>query len=330
MNGLAPRDQRDVVAEACRAPSVHNIQPTRWRFLPDGQVLLLRALERALPAADPTGHDVSVSVGAAFEGTAIALSRRGLGLSAPERLDGPAGPGLALVARARVLEGGTEDPLARWVERRRAFRGVFERAAPEIRAALGRLLADDTRVIADAGEIQRLAREYDAASVHFLSRSDYEAELYRWMRLKPAHPDWGRDGLNASCMALSPLEAWLAERLLRPSVFAWISRLGLTGAVISEAPAIRSSAAVILFCPPRECDPFQVGRRFYRLWLETTACGCALCPLSALADHEPTARKLAERYRIPEARRLANAFRVGVLRGEPALSPRLPVDELIV
>ena len=330
MSLLSPEAVREVVAEAARAPSVHNVQPARWRFLPDGRVQLLRALDRMLPAADPSGHDVRASVGAAFEGTALALSRRGLRLEEPELSDAPAGPGLALVATAALATGGAPDPLAGWVGRRRAYRGRFRRASAETRSRLRGLEAADVRVVGDRAEIAALARAYDAASVHFLGREEYEAELYHWMRFLPSHPHWNRDGLTAPCMALSPLEARLAGWLLRPSVFGLVKRLGLARAVVSEAAAIRSAAAALLFCPPRAFDPFRVGRRFYRLWLQVTAAGCALCPLSALADHAPTASALEAHYRVAPERRIANAFRAGVAPGEPARSPRLPVEELIV
>jgi len=330
VTALSAATWREVVAEACRAPSVHNVQPTRWRLGDHGRVELLRALDRSLPAADPSGRDVRASVGAAFEGTVLALSRRGMGLSAPELADDAAGPGLARVAVARLIENVSEDPLAAWTVKRRAFRGVFARPTPEIAAALAALASDDVRVVTQPDAIATLAREYDAANAGFLAQPAFEAELYSWLRLVPSHPGWKRDGLTAPCLALSTLEARAGHLLLRPTVFPWLRRAGLTGALMSEARAIRSAAAVILFAPLRAQGAFDVGRRFHRLWLEVTRAGCALCPLSSLADHEPTAREVERRFAIPPERRLTNAFRAGVASAEPASSPRLPVDELIV
>jgi nitroreductase len=330
MNPLSPEQQREIVAEACRAPSVHNIQPTRWRFLPGGGLELLRVPDRTLPAADPSGHDVRVSVGAAFEGTGLALGRRGLRLAEPSLPEEAPGEGAILVARSTIEEGGTTDPLARWVGERRAWRGRFAAADARALRFLEALAEPDLRVLTDPAGNAALARAYDAASVHFLSREAYLAELYRWMRFAPSHPDWDRDGLNAACMALGAIEARAASLLLRPVIFRGIQRLGLAGAVVSEGAAIRSAAAVILFCPLRALDPFAVGRRFYRLWLELTAAGLALCPLSAVADHEPSRAALEQRHRVPAERRVANALRVGVAPRAPARSPRLPVEELIV
>ena len=75
-------EQMAILAEVSRAPSVHNVQPARWRFENDG-VTLLQDRSRRLPASDPTGRDVEASLGASFEGMVLALSRLGLGLSEP-------------------------------------------------------------------------------------------------------------------------------------------------------------------------------------------------------------------------------------------------------
>lgn len=40
MSELTPDLLRELVAEARLAPSVHNIQPTRWRLLGDGRLAL--------------------------------------------------------------------------------------------------------------------------------------------------------------------------------------------------------------------------------------------------------------------------------------------------
>ena len=89
--------------EAARAVSVHNVQPARWRFEPEGDLVLLRAVDRALPVADPTGHDVMLSLGAAFEGMAIALSRIGCTLGAPVPEVTTTAPGCEPVVRAPIV-----------------------------------------------------------------------------------------------------------------------------------------------------------------------------------------------------------------------------------
>ncbi len=61
-----------LLAEARLAPSVHNIQPSRWRIDGD-RLLLLGDPVRAIPVADPLARDWRLSHGAHFEGLSLAL-----------------------------------------------------------------------------------------------------------------------------------------------------------------------------------------------------------------------------------------------------------------
>lgn len=328
---LSRETQRALVAEAARAPTVHNVQPARWRFLPDGSVVLYRAVDRALPIADPTGHDVRVSLGAAWEGMSIALSRHGLGLSEPAFSEDAEEDGRIAVASARLIDGAAPDPLADHVEARRSYRGKFLPLPDDVLRRLTALGGDDVRWITDGARMAELARRYDDAAYSFVRQPAYHAELYRWMRLSPRHPDWARDGLNAECMALSGVERAAASVLLRPRVFEILKRVGAARAVISEGAQVRSASAVLLFTPTKETSDFAVGRLFYRLWLEIAALGAAMVPMSALADSPPERDRLCREHGVPESRRLANVFRVGrAPSGGVARSPRLPVDELLV
>lgn len=324
--------QRALVAEAARAPTVHNVQPARWRFGADGRVVLYRAVDRALPVADPTGHDVRVSLGAAWEGMCIALSRYGLGLPEPELVaDAGEEDGRIAVASAEIADGAAPDPLADFVEARRSYRGKFLPLSAEVLRGLTTIGGEDVRWMTDAARLPELARWYDEAGWSFVREPAYQAELYRWMRLSPAHPDWARDGLNAECMALSGVERAAASVLLRPRVFGVLRRLGAGRAVISEAAQIRSASAILLFAPRRDLSDFDVGRLFYRLWLEVAALGAGMVPMSALSDSPAARERLGREHGISADRRLANVLRVGgVPPGGAARSPRLPVDELLL
>jgi hypothetical protein len=94
---------------------------------------------------------------------------------------------------------------------------------------------------------------------------------------------------------------------------------------------VESASGVVLFTPLTALDPLDVGRRFYRLWLEIARAGLHAAPMSASADHAATNDALAQSHRVPVNRRVANVLRVGRAPADGvAKSPRLPVAEWLV
>ena len=80
MTQSAPRLDRatveKVLALAVRAPSIHNTQPWRWRLGDDG-LRLLADRGRQLTVADPDGHSLLISCGAALHLTELGLAANG-------------------------------------------------------------------------------------------------------------------------------------------------------------------------------------------------------------------------------------------------------------
>ncbi|MFJ5969646.1 Acg family FMN-binding oxidoreductase [Streptomyces sp. NPDC093060] len=69
----------ELVADAAAAPSLHNAQPWRFRFLRNSAVLLLHAdLERALPRTDPDKRGLHLGCGAALFNLRVAAAAKGL------------------------------------------------------------------------------------------------------------------------------------------------------------------------------------------------------------------------------------------------------------
>jgi nitroreductase len=314
--------------EARRAPSVHNTQPARWRDAGHHKLELCSDPTRWLKIADPKRHDERLSLGAAYEGMSIALARRGYWVSPPELLAEDEG-----VARLTFEGGGEPDPLGFAVARRAAYRGLFvpARTEPldELEAALE---PHGVTMVRARDQIRALAKLADRASEEFLLTPGYWRETWEWLRLDPSHPGWARDGLNAESLALSPVELKLGRLLMPPGPFEIMRRLGLAGLLLSERAKVESAAALLLFTARESEDPFETGRAFYRRWLEVTAAGLALCPMSSLADSARANREIRELFAIPEDRRLVNVFRIGVTPGGyvTKLTPRLPAEELLV
>lgn len=322
--------QRALVAEASLAPSVHNVQPARWRFTDDG-LILFEDRSRRLPAGDPTGRDAATSLGAAAEGMAIALSRHGLGLEDRGATELPeAGGDLVPVRRFGISEGASLDPLAELVAHRQSRRGAFLPPSPADREAARSLKADNAALIADETAVAEVAALADEAGLGFFRNGAFRAELLSWMRLSPRHRRWSLDGLNADAMAMSRLDRIGAGLVLGP-LFRLIDRLGLSGAVSSEAATVRSAAGLIVFHRPGDEARFEGGRAFYRLWLRVVEAGFQAAVMAALADDQGASEALHQRLSIPDDRRIVSVLRIGRAAPETAYPrARLPVEDLLV
>jgi hypothetical protein len=314
---------RALVAEASLAPSVHNIQPTRWRAWED-RVAVVADPARRLPVGDPEGRDVAVSHGCAVEGFRLAAAARNLNLAIAT-----GGPEVAVLTRDGA---GEPDDLSTFVTTRRTYRGRFEKTG-SARDACARIagFCPDLVVVEDEARIADVATLYDEASLRWFRRADYRAELVSWMRLSRRHPGWARDGLNAEAMEMSGLEAVGAGFVLRPGVFEALDRIGAAGALVAEAPVVRTATAVALFHRSVDEPPFETGRRFYRVWLSFTQAGLSASPMAVLADDPAASAILAAEFGLGPDRRLITVFRLGLApaRRLPA-KPRLPLEILIL
>ncbi|WP_306223351.1 hypothetical protein [Bosea beijingensis] len=322
---------RELIAEASLAPSVHNIQPTRWRLLAADTVLLLEDGQRRLPAADPTGHDVRLSHGAALEGLSLACGRHGLRI-AQVALDDREGEisGLRVIARLTLASGGAADPLASAVAGRRSWRGRFLPADAALRDSLQKLAAEpDLLIVPPGSAVTEIAELADRAGFHFLCEDEHRRELLAWMRLSRRHPRYDRDGLNAEAMTLGSVEAIGASLVLGP-LFPVLRRIGLAEPLTRERTKTAAGAIAVFHRPLGE-DPLETGRAFYRAWLALAAQELCACPISVLADWPVSNAALVARHPLPAGRRLVNVFRFGrIPPGAGAARARLPLGELIV
>lgn len=318
---------RSIVAAAMASPSVHNVQPARWRI--DGAgLVLLEDTARRLAVGDPAGNDAAISLGAAAEGAVIAASGAGL-VAKVERLSGVGEGGLRPVARLAFAPGAAPDPLRAVLETRASWRGAFLSPSPQDRAAAQALAGEDRVILADRAVIAETAALYDRASFGIMRGAAFRAELRHWMRLRRSHPGWARDGLNAAAMQLSGVEAIGAGAVLGP-LFAPLASLGLASSLLAEAKGFTHAAAVVLFHRPAGEDPFDSGRAFHRLWLEVDAGGLGGNVLAALADDPAASAALRHAHGIAADRRLVSALRIGRRDGPPFARARLPLSEVLL
>ncbi|MEO3928908.1 nitroreductase [Micromonosporaceae bacterium B7E4] len=303
-----------------RAPSAHNTQP--WRL--DHRTAEIRVgwdPADALPAADPSGRDLWLSLGAFVETCLVVAADAGLRLgfvpdhSAQERR----------VGWLRASGTRYDTPFgAAEVRGRRTHRGRFAAGPPADAVAavdaVARAAGGAVRVVPDADRLARLLRVADR---HLYADPAVVAELRSWLRLTPGHPDYHADGLTDRCLGLSRAEAAGLRAAL--AAYPVLCRLGLPRLLAAAAgnPLALGGAVLVLVGPSGVDDARLVGfgRVLMRVWLTLHGAGLAAHPLSQLVDAPATRDALGSVLDLPPER-LLHVVRVGRPAGTAPHSAR--------
>ena len=134
--GLSSADQDALLRAAALAPSIHNTQPWRFRFV-ERTVQVFRVRERELPAEDPSRRMLFVSLGAAILNLRVAAAARGMGSEVRYLVD-QRSPDLVAVVELDDSAGEPLAGLAPYLTKRRTNREPFtdERLAAQVRVEL--------------------------------------------------------------------------------------------------------------------------------------------------------------------------------------------------
>jgi len=182
-----------LVAEAAAAPSMHNAQPWRFRFVADERLILLRGdPERAMPRSDPDNRALHIGCGAALFNLRVAAAHAGL-VTQTRLLPEPEDPLLLAAVRLADPAGSAEgdDParLHPAIRQRHTSRHPFaEKDIPaDLQATLQEAAAQEGAVLLFPGSWHAetvLDLVHDAES---RDAQDPEArrDLERWTRLGP-------------------------------------------------------------------------------------------------------------------------------------------------
>ena len=316
-----------VIELACRAPSVHNSQPWRWRVVDDATIELYADRSRQLLVSDPSGRNLALSCGAALHHSQVAA--QALGLTAAVDLM-PSRDDANLLARISLSPGTSTDEAVgalRAVEERRTDRRRFTSwPIPDSRLA-------------------RLAKAASGWGAHAIPITDVTARFRteelckRAMAAQAMDPRFGEEQ-----------RAWLAHSrvdgmpmanasppvrgrpLLRPTRFEPASGREPIEAA-DAAGMIESSDGLVAICSAADDQRswLEAGQALSALWLRATHDGLSVVPLSQVVEVDQTRQALHQSVFDGLARPQILA-RVGWLettreRLDP--TPRRPVNDVV-
>lgn len=278
---FAPAVLQRVLAAASRAPSLHNTQPWNWRLV--GQNLELRAdRSRQLSVADPDGHSLMVSCGAALALTELAFAVEGWQLRT-DRLPSRDDPDLLARFTSLGRYQSTKDDRNRLAasERRHSERRPFlAREVPAELVEALRAAADrpgvHTHFPTRAQEKVNLAVAVSQADRVEREDAAYQAEMARWLHDTDVHTDGVPTTAVPHVRAGSPRHTDIPLRDFEVG----ISGRDLIQSDIDEQPLI----AVVLTTSDTPGEQLAAGEAMMRLMLAAQDAGLASCPLSQAVD----------------------------------------------
>jgi nitroreductase len=267
---------------AVRAPSIHNTQPWRWRLSGDG-LDLLADRTRQLAVADPDGHSLLISCGAALHLTELGLHAAGLAVETETRPD-ESEPDLL----ARFTVTGTSEPSAAVLAqadaalRRRSDRRPFagRDLPPEVTDVLRAAAAvEDLYVDFPNTEDERINLAVAVSRANRTQQQDeaLRQEMASWLRDPEVHASDGV--LLSSVPHVEPGHQRHTDVPVRDF------EIGLDGRQmidldVDEKPTI----AVVLAHGDGPRNHLLAGVSMMRLMVAAELAGLGTCPLSQAVD----------------------------------------------
>lgn len=318
---VAAKTIQDAVWAACRAPSIHNIQPWRWVLETDELQLYLDP-SRVLPS-DSAGREAVIGCGAALDHLRVAMSAAGLDSSVdrfpnPNDLDHLAS--VRFSPMSYITDGHRRRAEAIWARRSdrlplnpppnwESFEPVLRSRIDHYDAHLD-VLPDSTRSrLAEAARFTESLRLYDSA---------YHAELHRW-----TVPFESSAGIPSSALA----SAAEGERVD-------VGRRFPTPHHTERRTQIRADLSTIAVLSTRadtRADALAAGEALSSVLLECTMTGLATCPLTHLTEVQ-VARDIVETLvggnTVPQI--LIRIGQAPANEDPPPPTRRRPLDDVLV
>ena len=269
------------VALASRAPSLHNTQPWHWQ-LHQGVLDLRADRSRQLQVADPDGHSLLISCGAAAALTQLALAAQGWTVQA-SLLPDPNDPDL-LASFPLPRRRERDQQAAQRMEaagRRRSERRVFgpQPVSPEVVERL-RVAAQAPAVYAHFPTRPEEKLEL-AVAISRADRSErddpaYAAEMAQWVRADPDR----LDGVPTTVIPAVPV-----DQPRHTDIPLRDFELGIPGnQLISTGTDERPLVGVILTEGDSQLERLRAGGSMMRLMIQAELDGIATCALSQAVD----------------------------------------------
>lgn len=311
--------ERDVVIAACRAPSIQNTQPWRWRVA-EGRIDLYADRSRQLRVADPDGRSMLLSCGAALHHARVAAAAGGFATEVERLPSGPDADHLATVhlTPAPVTPEALEAARVLWLrctDRRRFTTWPVPRERLIQLAGQAGGAGAEAIALTEVAAMLRTALLVGRATAHQQEDDALRGEQRRWL---------ATDAPN-----FVPRRALVGESNEGAAVST--SLAAPTGRRRSVSEPVMASDGLLVMATEHDnvMARFLAGEALSRMWLAATAGGLSVVPLGQVVEVEETRIALARMIdRVPQI-----LVRVGWQQiGRHGLGrvPRRPLEEVLI
>ncbi len=321
---------RILIQSAASSPSPHNAQPWKVRIIDESHAELFIDGKRALPDEDETGCFMICAMGIFCEALEGIAATHGLRLSA-KYFDPSFDNELNLFAKLELSEA--DDAITPFP------RELYSKRKTSRLPNLKKLVQDE--VLARLKSIenpsgQRLSVISDPQLIHWMmdlnlettfidmNKAPYRREFHNWVRTNPRKAAELRDGLDARCMNLKPIEFWMNAN------FYWMYQIPVISTLIKYWYNFRighiQHFGIISGSFWDNDSAVAAGRYLLRLWLEMAREDVYVHPFGNLVTNLETRSTLEKKLGIEN---IWLVFRMGYTQ-EPPGSYRLDVSEIII
>ncbi len=279
-----------VIRAAIEAPSGDNMQPWKFRWLPDGELEVYLDQERITGVLERTGHAPLISVGAVLENIAVAAASRGAHAEVALAAKNIPGAPIAVVNFEEDISIAPAEHATAIFERR-TDRGVFDlrniplQVVAEL-AGAGDSERPNVRAIFIADENERhhvldVCAQVDA--VRFGNKTLHE-EFFQKLHFGSEAAD-ARQGLTEQSLGISKGEAKSFAALKPWAVMRAGKQAGLHRFMANKSKCVSKTAPLLVAIVLRKQgtkNSICAGRVAQRLWLRATEHRLGLQPISVL------------------------------------------------
>ncbi len=342
-----------IINAGVRAPSGDNTQP--WRFVVrGGSITVIQIPERDNPVYNFRGRGTLLAIGALLENMSIEAAR--LGFRA--RISIAADVAQSEIATLALEPGqtGEETPVSKAIYTRATNRKPYRTDAlaglSEVRQLQTSYGPCRIQFVESKKDKQCVARAVSTTERIMLGNETLHSSFFKEVSWSTEEEQRRKSGLLVDTLELAPPQQFVFAQLRHWSVARALGRMKFPAFIASQNALVYAKAAALgaIVVPNTDRHFITAGQLFERLWLEATARGWYVQPITAICylgqrvaagdaamfSEEEKRQILAANgildtlYALQSGETIAMVFRIGTSKPPRALSSRKEPEVMFV